>query len=208
MRIPPAPANRPRSNHGNIDAERVHRICDRLSRGMAFKSACKMEFVSSDRAYWQRAADEGDEFWVWALECAEYAEACFVGRVELSLSELAVEKDEDGNYHKDAVKAQTTILKKRSETYMETPQQRERTGLSITIDKIQLLLQGAMTPASMVGAAFPALTEDTIGQLTDTIEAEVVEGDDDDSEEREVVQQPTQPPGGRAFAFRRKGGES
>lgn len=193
---------------GNIDADRVHRICDRLSRGMAFNSACRMEFVSSDRAYWRRAADEGDEFWAWALECAEYAEACFVGRVELSLSEVAVEKDESGNYHKDAVKAQTTILKKRSETYMETPQPRERAGLSITIDKIQLLLQGAMTPASMVGAAFPALSEDTISHLTDTIEAEVVEdGEDEDSEEREVAQQPAQQPSGRAFAFRRKGGE-
>lgn len=207
MRIPPAPSNRPRSNMGNVDADRVHRICDRLSRGMGFRSACKMEFVSSDRAYWQRSADEGDEFWIWALECVEYAEAHFVGRVELSLSEVAVEKDEEGNYHKDAVKAQQTILKKRSETYMETPQQRERTGLSITIDKIQLLLQGAMTPASMVGAAFPALAEDTISQLTDTIEAEVVEGGED-NEEREVAQQPAQPPGGRAFAFRRKSGES
>ena len=206
MRLPPAPMDRPAKNAGNINKDRVLRICDKLARGMVFGSACRTEFVSSDRGHWKRCADEGDEFWAWAIECVEYAEALFVGQVELSLSDIAVSRDEEGNYHKDAVKAQTTILKKRSETYMDTPQKQERIGLSVTIDKIQLLLQGAMTPASMVGAAFPALVDDSI---LDAAQAPIIEEEEGDEDSEELAERaaPQPPPSGRAFAFRRKGGE-
>lgn len=211
MRFPDPPTNRPLANVGNINAERVLRISDNVSRGMSFSTACKLEYVQNERNFWRRQA-EVDPFWAWASECVDHAESYCIGRVELALNEIAVEKDEDGSFNKDAIKAQSLILKKRSEMYQETPQAREGVGVSITIDKIQLLLQGSLTPSALVSAAFPALPDNSVIDVIEEPPAEDDEEKEDEEDEEDgerVERAPTRtttaPPSGRAFAFRRKG---
>lgn len=191
VRYPTPPADRP-INTGNTTAAGVLRACDLVSRGMGFSNACALAGINRSRADWARFG-EHDVFWEWALSCMELAEAGFVGNVELALGEIAYTKDEEGRLHKDALRAQQTILKRRSEMYAEEAQRRETTGLSITIDKIQLLLSGATgAPAAVVGAAFPSLSD------TSVIEGEV----DEDTDDGALPAHVTMPE--RDFAFKRK----
>lgn len=215
MRYPPAPTSRPRNGGANINEQAVLRICDRIGRGISFGSACSMEFVANNREVWKRYATEKEAFWVWALECVEYAEANFVGRVEEALGEVALVRDNEGRMHKDAVRAQQAILNKRSEIYAEAPKQRERASIAVTIDKLQLLLQGGTNPSALVGAAFPTAVEGAIlDMLPEHVEDDLedgqqtVEGDEEGGDgmlERAPVNVRQPPPTARAFAFRRKG---
>ena len=208
MRYPPPPAEHPPRPFGNVTAKALMRICDRLSRGMSLKSACGIEFVNPDRAAWRRLANEGDVFWIWAVDCIDYAEANFVGRVEEAMSEVALERDSEGRQHKDAVRAQQAILAKRSEIYMDAPKERERGSISVTIDKLQLLLQGGTNTSALIGAAFPALPDPTVlDALPEPVEASDEEGEgEDEGEDVEANRRHQPPPTARAFAFRRKGG--
>lgn len=193
MRYPAPPSYRPHTS-ATVTASAVLRACDKISRGMSKTNALRLEGVKWDRSVLTRSAEK-DPFYDWLLECVDYAEAHFVGGVELSLGEIASKRDEDGWLHKDAIRAQTVILSKRSEEYAERPPEVRATNtVSITIDKMQLLLAGGVAPSSVVGAAFPALPDDSI---MDAIQ----EASDEGAGEVRTVVTP------KAFALRRKGGQ-
>jgi hypothetical protein len=193
MRYPAPHSDRPLTS-ATVTAATVLRACDKISRGMSKTNAFRTEGVRWDRPSVVRGAEK-DPFYDWMLECVEYAEAHFVGGVEVSLGEIANKRDEEGRFHKDAIRAQTTILSKRSEEYAERAQEVRTTNtVSITIDKMQLLLAGGVAPSSVVGAAFPALPDDSI------IDAINGEGEAGENEVRMTVTP-------KAFALRRKGAQ-